>query len=121
MHTFKHVFEPESSQSAVFDRVGMPLVEDLLAGKNGTSRPPFLSPFHHQTLYHIGLLFAYGITNSGKTYTVNGEPEQAGLLPRSLDVIFNSINDVQTLRYVSNTLHLTVWDFQSPFNKLRLV
>ncbi len=47
-----------------------------------------------------GLLFAYGITNSGKTYTVNGEPEQAGILPRSLDVIFNSMTDVQTPRYV---------------------
>lgn len=52
-----------------------------------------------------GIIFAYGITNSGKTYTVNGEPEQAGVLPRSLDVIFNSIVDVQTPRYVS---------FQSP-------
>lgn len=48
-----------------------------------------------------GILFAYGITNSGKTYTVNGEPEQAGVLPRSLDIIFNSIVDVQTPRYVS--------------------
>jgi hypothetical protein len=47
------------------------------------------------------VLFAYGITNSGKTYTVNGEPEHAGVLPRSLDVIFNSIVDVQTPRYVS--------------------
>lgn len=35
MHTFKHVFGPESNQSTVFDHVGMPLVEDLLAGKNG--------------------------------------------------------------------------------------
>ena len=48
----------------------------------------------------VGLLFAYGITNSGKTYTMTGDPEEAGVLPRSLDVIFNSISDVQAPRYV---------------------
>ena len=46
-------------------------------------------------------MFAYGITNSGKTYTMNGEPEHAGVLPRSLDVIFNSITDVQAPKYVN--------------------
>jgi len=54
--------------------------------------------------YPVGLLFAYGITNSGKTYTMTGEPEEAGILPRSLDVIFNSIADVQALRYVRISL-----------------
>lgn len=81
-HTFKHVFDENSSQREVFDAIGFPLVEDLLQGKNG-------------------LMFAYGITNSGKTYTVTGEPDQAGILPRSLDVIFNSIADVQAPKYVS--------------------
>jgi len=80
-HIFKHVFDQNTGQKEMFDRLGFPLVEDLLQGKNG-------------------LLFAYGITNSGKTYTMTGEPEEAGILPRSLDVIFNSIADVQALRYV---------------------
>ena len=35
MHTFKQVLGADSTQEMVFDRVGMPLVEDLLAGKNG--------------------------------------------------------------------------------------
>ena len=52
------------------------------------------------TMFLAGLLFAYGITNSGKTYTMTGEPDEAGILPRSLDVIFNSITDVQALKYV---------------------
>ena len=41
------------------------------------------------------LLFTYGVTNSGKTYTIQGTPEDGGLLPRSLDVIFNSIEGCQ--------------------------
>ena len=31
---------------------------------------------------------------------MNGEPDQAGILPRSLDIIFNSIADVQALKFV---------------------
>ena len=31
---------------------------------------------------------------------MNGEPDQAGILPRSLDVVFNSIADVQAPRFV---------------------
>ena len=53
--------------------------------------------------FYIGLLFAYGITNSGKTYTINGEPEAAGVLPRSLDIIFNTIADVQAPKFVSRS------------------
>ena len=37
---------------------------------------------------------------SGKTYTVTGTPSDPGILPRSLDVIFNSI-DHQQLSSVS--------------------
>ncbi|KAL5468996.1 hypothetical protein EMCRGX_G030160 [Ephydatia muelleri] len=80
-HTFKYVFKEDAAQKAVFDKVGFPLVEDLIQGKDG-------------------LLFAYGITNSGKTHTITGEPDNAGILPICLDVIFNSIADVQATRYV---------------------
>ncbi|EGO05186.1 hypothetical protein SERLA73DRAFT_157806 [Serpula lacrymans var. lacrymans S7.3] len=61
-------------QSEFFEKTTLPLVRDLLDGQNG-------------------LLFTYGVTNSGKTYTVQGgnEPGSAGILPRALDAIFNSI------------------------------
>ena len=63
---------PESTQQGVFATVGLPLVRDVLTGKNC-------------------LLFTYGNTGSGKTFTVLGTPEAPGILPRALDVIFNSI------------------------------
>ncbi|CDW52510.1 Kinesin domain containing protein [Trichuris trichiura] len=64
------------SVKMVFDRAAFELVEGLLQGKNG-------------------LLFTYGITGSGKTYTMTGTPDDIGVLPRCLDVIFNSINHCQ--------------------------
>lgn len=37
------------------------------------------------------LLFAYGVTGSGKTYTMTGNNADSGILPRAADVLFNSI------------------------------
>ena len=41
------------------------------------------------------LIFTYGVTNSGKTYTIQGTSTDGGILPRALDVIFNSISGQQ--------------------------
>ncbi|KAF9481717.1 kinesin-domain-containing protein [Pholiota conissans] len=74
IYTFSHVFLPSTTQHDFFTKTTLPLVKDVLMGQNG-------------------LLFTYGVTNSGKTYTVQGGTGQgtAGILPRSLDVIFNSV------------------------------
>lgn len=48
-----------------------------------------------------GLLFAYGVTNSGKTFTMTGEQDQPGILPRVMDVLFNTIAEVQAPKNVS--------------------
>ncbi|CAJ0584880.1 unnamed protein product, partial [Mesorhabditis spiculigera] len=39
------------------------------------------------------LLFTYGVTGGGKTYTMAGGPMAAGILPRTVDVLFNSIKN----------------------------
>ncbi|XP_022685824.1 kinesin-like protein KIF23 [Varroa jacobsoni] len=71
-YTFEHVFPGHSGQADVFDRVAKSSVHDVLSGKPA-------------------LIFMYGITGSGKTYTMSGTPQSVGLLPRSLDVLFNSL------------------------------
>ncbi|KAK6038195.1 kinesin motor domain protein, partial [Cooperia oncophora] len=73
---FGYVFDESDRQQVVFERCAVDLIEHLLNGKNG-------------------LLFTYGVTGSGKTYTMTGKPtpEETGLLPRTLDVVFNSIDN----------------------------
>jgi len=78
--SFKHVFDEESTQAHVFDRVGLPLVQDLVQGKNG-------------------LLFTYGVTGSGKTHTMQGVSKDGGIMTRALDVIFNSVGEMQTRKF----------------------
>jgi hypothetical protein len=33
-------------------------------------------------------VFAYGQTGSGKTYTIQGQPDQPGIVPRALEELF---------------------------------
>ncbi|XP_021263058.1 kinesin-like protein KIF23 isoform X6 [Numida meleagris] len=80
-YSFKEVFGTLVAQKELFDVVAKPLVEDLIRGKNG-------------------LLFTYGVTGSGKTHTMTGSPGDGGLLPRCLDMIFNSIGPFQAKRFV---------------------
>ena len=49
-----------------------------------------------------GVLFTYGVTGSGKTHTMQGSNQEGGLLPRAIDVIFNSMEEFQ----VSNDQHM---------------
>lgn len=80
-YTFTRVFKPDTQQDAFFQRSTLPLIHNLLSGESA-------------------LLYAYGVTNSGKTYTIQGDAEEGdpGLLPRSIDVIFNSIAGLQSDR-----------------------
>lgn len=88
--SFDRVFPPSSPQSNFFSQTTLPLVEKLLHGENG-------------------LLFAYGVTNSGKSYTISGgqgvSVEEKGLLPRSVDVVFNSIEGMESKANVSYMYH----------------
>jgi hypothetical protein len=49
----------------------------------------------------LGVLFTYGITGSGKTYTMMGSLNNPGLIPRTFDVIFNSVGTYLGKKYVS--------------------
>ncbi|XP_077425306.1 kinesin-like protein KIF23 isoform X2 [Vanacampus margaritifer] len=80
-YSFRKVFGVLVSQIELFESVARPLVDDLIHGRNG-------------------LLFTYGVTGSGKTFTMTGSPGLGGLLPRSLDMLFNSIGPFQAKRYV---------------------
>ena len=77
--TFSHVFQPDTPQAVFFAETTLDLVRNFLFGSNG-------------------LLFTYGVTNSGKTYTIQGgkDPSSVGLLPRTLDVIFNSLDGLHS-------------------------
>lgn len=70
--TFSQIFGPEVGQASFFNLTVKEMVKDVLKGQNW-------------------LIYTYGVTNSGKTYTIQGTIKNGGILPRSLALIFNSL------------------------------
>jgi len=94
---FNQVFCPDASQADVYESVAAPLVEGL---------------FHNdqQKLGQSALLFAYGITNAGKTHTIMGSGNKSyksgsetdsainlnsGIMPRALHHIIQRIEETE--------------------------
>ncbi|KAI3772458.1 hypothetical protein L6452_03644 [Arctium lappa] len=82
--TFDKVFGPTAQQNDLYEQAVIPIVHEVLEGFNCT-------------------IFAYGQTGTGKTYTMEGEckrsksgpngelPSEAGVIPRSVKQIFDTL------------------------------
>lgn len=73
-YTFSSVFGPNVDQKKFFDTWVYDKVLRFLNGNNE-------------------LLFAYGTTNAGKTFTIHGNINDPGMIPRTLLLVFNSLNE----------------------------
>lgn len=81
--TFDSILQETAPQEEVFQKVGIPILENVLDGYNST-------------------IFAYGQTGAGKTHTMIGIPDetrtgvsdQGGLAPRSFEYLFKRISEV---------------------------
>ncbi|KAL7068662.1 kinesin motor domain-containing protein [Cryptosporidium serpentis] len=76
--SFDRIFLPKCSQQDIFEEVSQ-LIQSALDGYNVC-------------------IFSYGQTGSGKTHTMLGTPkdEDAGMIPRALNLIFSTIKDMKT-------------------------
>uniref|UniRef100_A0A8C5C9V0 Kinesin-like protein n=1 Tax=Gadus morhua TaxID=8049 RepID=A0A8C5C9V0_GADMO len=70
--SFSKIFGPETKQQELFEDTMKHMVKDVLLGENR-------------------LLYTYGVTNSGKTYTIQGKGREPGLLPRALASTFKKL------------------------------
>ncbi|RXN31630.1 kinesin KIF20A isoform X1 [Labeo rohita] len=74
--SFTQIFGPTCTQAEFFEGTISSQVHDFLHGKNA-------------------LVFSYGVTNAGKTYTIQGSQKEPGILPRALEVMFKHIGGHQ--------------------------
>ncbi|CAN7103870.1 unnamed protein product [Brassica rapa subsp. narinosa] len=86
--TFDKVFGPSAQQKDLYDQAVVPIVNEVLEGFNCT-------------------IFAYGQTGTGKTYTMEGDcrrskggpsgglPAEAGVIPRAVKQIFDTLEGQQ--------------------------
>jgi len=72
-YKFSHIFGKSTTQEDLFENTMLPLLGTFVKESKD------------------GLLFAYGVTNAGKTYTVEGTLKNPGLIPRALEEVFSRI------------------------------
>ncbi|KAM9325023.1 kinesin-like protein KIF20B [Gastrophryne carolinensis] len=70
--SFSHVYGPETTQAQFFEGTVKKQVTDFMKGQSR-------------------LIFTYGVTNAGKTFTFQGSKGNAGILPRSMELLFHTI------------------------------
>jgi kinesin family protein 20 len=93
--SFTKVFPAATTQEEIFSAAAAPLVDSFYRG-------------------HNGLMFAYGITNSGKTYTMQGTDAQPGIIPRVICSLFKKLaenEDSQLFpKYSMNVSYLEIYN-----------
>jgi len=90
---FDRVFGPRVDQAEIFTEVE-PLVQSVLDGFNVC-------------------IFAYGQTGAGKTFTMNGgKGKDRGVIPRSIEFIFEKINDyrAQGWKYTTKVAIIEIYN-----------
>jgi hypothetical protein len=75
-YSFHKVFGPDSSQDDVFKDMVSPLMTRFTSG-------------------HSCVAFAYGMTNSGKTHTIQGTSADPGALPKLVSSVLNTLEGKQ--------------------------
>ena len=85
-YNFTEVYWSHTSNQEIYEKVCKPNIEELFSSHKSS------------------LIFVYGITNSGKTYTVSGNEEFPGILQLSLIELFKKF---EKLKENNNLWHLT--------------
>lgn len=92
--SFDQVFHPKSRQEDIFELVS-PMIQSALDGYNVC-------------------IFAYGQTGSGKTFTMDGVDSSIGIIPRTVDLLFETVRSYKSLGwdYKINVTFLEIYNEQ---------
>lgn len=75
-YAFDVCCDPDSTNAQVYERTARNLIDNVLQGQNAS-------------------VFSYGATNSGKTYTLFGTPEQPGIIFHALRELYLKIEGMR--------------------------
>ncbi|KAI2809410.1 Kinesin-like protein kif3b, partial [Blomia tropicalis] len=90
IYTFDSVYDVDSTQDEIYSDIFHPLVDSVLEGFNGT-------------------IFAYGQTGTGKTFTMEGDEDNPGVIPRSFTHIFNHIGRSSQKQFLVRSSYLEIY------------
>eukprot|EP00250_Pteridium_aquilinum_P016990 c23398_g2_i1 orf=225-3134(+) len=90
-YAFDRVFGPATTTRSVYDVAAQNVVRGAMEGINGT-------------------VFAYGVTSSGKTYTMHGDPKSPGIIPLAVKDIFRIIQETPDREYLLRVSYLEIYN-----------
>ena len=90
-YSFDHIFGPGATTTEMYETTAHQVVQSALEGFNAT-------------------IFAYGQTSSGKTYSMIGENESQGIIPLSLEEIFDTIKKTTNRQYLLRVSYMEIYN-----------
>ncbi|XP_051132720.1 kinesin-like protein KIN-7D, mitochondrial [Andrographis paniculata] len=88
---FDRVFGPNTNTQEVYEVAARPVVKAAMEGVNGT-------------------VFAYGVTSSGKTYTMHGDQNSPGVIPLAIKDVFSIIQDTPGREFLLRVSYLEIYN-----------
>ncbi|ODQ77876.1 hypothetical protein BABINDRAFT_163251 [Babjeviella inositovora NRRL Y-12698] len=88
---YDHVLDPAVTNAQVYTSCVQPIIQKVMSGFNGT-------------------VFAYGMTSSGKTWSMQGSDEHPGVIPLSIAEIFGHIVRDATKEYKVCVSYLEIYN-----------
>ena len=92
--TFDTVYDHVTKQEDIFNESAYPIIDNVFEGYNGT-------------------IFAYGQTGTGKSHTMSGlldDPINWGIIPRSFETIFKTINCDSKKQFLVRVSYLEIYN-----------
>ncbi|XP_019174156.1 PREDICTED: kinesin-like protein KIN-7N isoform X1 [Ipomoea nil] len=90
-YAFDHVFDQDCTNASIYELITKDIIHAALKGFNGT-------------------VFAYGQTSSGKTFTMNGSENDAGITQRSVNDIFTKIHMTTDREFLIRVSYLEIYN-----------
>ncbi|NWQ94216.1 CENPE protein, partial [Burhinus bistriatus] len=88
---YDRVFHSSDSTQQLYEGVAVPIIQSAVQGYNGT-------------------IFAYGQTASGKTYTMMGNEDSVGIIPKAIQHVFKVICEIPEREFLLRVSYMEIYN-----------
>ncbi|XP_028939829.1 centromere-associated protein E, partial [Antrostomus carolinensis] len=89
--TYDRVFHSSDNTQQLYEGVAVPIIQSAVQGYNGT-------------------IFAYGQTASGKTYTMMGNEDSVGIIPKAIQHVFKIICEIPDREFLLRVSYMEIYN-----------
>ncbi|XP_054058213.1 centromere-associated protein E isoform X2 [Rissa tridactyla] len=89
--SYDRVFHSSDNTQQLYEGVAVPIIQSAVQGYNGT-------------------IFAYGQTASGKTYTMMGNEDSVGIIPKAVQHVFKVICEIPEREFLLRVSYMEIYN-----------